>query len=47
MSLAWMAGLALYFLGEKLAPRARQIGHLAGALLISAGLVILMMLLAG
>jgi len=42
MSLVWMAGLALYVLLEKLAPRARSLSQLSGALLIGAGLSFLL-----
>ena len=42
MSLLWMAGLALYFLLEKLAPRACSLSRLSGALLIGAGLSLLL-----
>lgn len=42
MNLAWMAALALYFLVEKLAPRARQISYPIGALSVMAGLGVLL-----
>ena len=40
MSLAWMGGLALYFLAEKLVPRPRLFTHTTGTLLIAAGVVV-------
>tara|TARA_R100000306_G_scaffold62312_2_gene68532 strand:- start:102639 stop:103445 length:807 start_codon:yes stop_codon:yes gene_type:complete len=42
MSLIWMAGLALYFLVEKLTPWPRPIGQLTGLLLIIAGAIMLL-----
>lgn len=41
MSLAWMGGLALYFLAEKLVPWPQLVSHIAGALLIAAGTLII------
>lgn len=40
MSLTWMAGLALYFLAEKLLPGMEAITRLTGVLLIAAGVVL-------
>jgi predicted metal-binding membrane protein len=40
MSLTWMAGLALYFLVEKLLPGMESITRVTGALLIAAGVVL-------
>lgn len=40
MSLVWMAGLALYFLAEKLLPWPRQMSAIAGILLIGAGIAV-------
>lgn len=44
MDLAWMAALALYFLVEKLAPRAQHTGYLVGILLIGTGLGVLLIM---
>ena len=41
MNLAWIAGLALYVLVEKLAPAGHRISRFAGALLILWGLWVL------
>lgn len=40
MSLTWMAGLALYFLAEKLLPGMEAITRVTGGLLIAAGVVV-------
>lgn len=40
MSLTWMAALALYFLVEKLVPRAERLGRITGAALICAGVAV-------
>ncbi|MGM0858692.1 MAG: DUF2182 domain-containing protein [Pseudomonadota bacterium] len=42
MSLVWMAGLAVYFLAEKLLPQAERISRICGVLLAVAGMVILL-----
>ena len=42
MSLVWMAGLAVYFLAEKLLPQAERISRICGVLLAVAGIVILL-----
>ncbi|MGM0826503.1 MAG: DUF2182 domain-containing protein [Pseudomonadota bacterium] len=42
MSLVWMAGLAVYFLAEKLLPQAERISRICGVLLAGAGMVILL-----
>lgn len=42
MSLVWMAGLAVYFLAEKLLPKAEKISRICGALFVVAGIVILL-----
>lgn len=42
MSLVWMAGLAVYFLAEKLLPQAEKISRISGALFAVAGIVILL-----
>lgn len=41
MSLAWMSGLAVYFLAEKLMPRPRLLSHIAGTALIVAGVLVI------
>lgn len=41
MSLVWMAGLALYFLAEKVFSRAEQMRRISGILLIGAGIAVL------
>lgn len=41
MNLAWMVGLALYFLAEKLVPWPRLFSRMTGALLIAAGAVVI------
>lgn len=40
MSLAWMAGLALYFLAEKMVPWPRLFSHATGVILIVVGVVV-------
>ncbi|MEX2320865.1 MAG: DUF2182 domain-containing protein [Saccharospirillum sp.] len=42
MQLLWMAGLTLYFLGEKLLPWAQQVSRVVGSFLVIAGLFILL-----
>lgn len=42
MSLVWMAGLALYFLAEKLLPHAERISRISGGLLAGAGVIVLL-----
>ena len=42
MSLFWMAGLALYFLAEKLLPHAERISRISGVLLAGAGVIVLL-----
>lgn len=42
MSLVWMAGLALYFLAEKMLPRAEQVRRISGVLLAGAGVAVLL-----
>ncbi|NAO97189.1 DUF2182 domain-containing protein [Halomonas sp. MG34] len=42
MSLVWMAGLALYFLAEKLLPQAERISQISGFLLAGVGVIILL-----
>lgn len=41
MSLAWMVGLAFYFLAEKLVPWPRVFSHATGAVLIAAGILVI------
>lgn len=41
MSLAWMVGLASYFLAEKLVPWPRLFSHATGAALIAAGILMI------
>ena len=41
MNVAWMAAIALYFLAEKILPRAEIWSRIAGGLLIAAGLVMI------
>ncbi|GGX52868.1 hypothetical protein GCM10007392_20380 [Saccharospirillum salsuginis] len=43
MNLAWMAALTLYFLAEKLVPYPRMVGRVTGALLVIAGVVVMVM----
>ena len=43
MNLYWIAGLALYVLAEKLLPYGAQVGRVAGAALILAGLSVLIL----
>jgi len=42
MNVAWMAAIAVYFLAEKILPRAEAWGRICGALLIAAGLITLL-----
>ncbi|WP_447044262.1 DUF2182 domain-containing protein [Vreelandella sp. H-I2] len=42
MSLIWMAGLALYFLAEKLLPHAERVSRISGFLLAGAGVIVLL-----
>ena len=41
MNLLWIAGLAIFVLIEKLAPRGRLVGRAGGGLMIAAGLYLL------
>ena len=41
MNVFWIGGLALFVLIEKFAPPRHWVGHLAGVLLITAGLAML------
>lgn len=41
MNLAWMAALTLYFMAEKLVPHPRQVSRVTGAMLLTAGVIVM------